>query len=228
VDLEVPAAVGVDPGIHATEQHLRHLVQGTTFSVIDKNLETPVSELDIPLCRMIPMTDVRTPLQPDIEKLKAEFVNGYKRGGPCFYVALKSYKLETQEVTDEERSKWSPNWKAEDNKFEDSLKLSPELMKFSNKKFYIWDGNHRHLAWMPVIEQFHYDNPDFHVAARSTILNVTSENNQQLLNAMTQWNKYASKPYNGILSYAWILFIHFLINAFQEERSGPRRSALDS
>ena len=81
---------------------------------------------------------------------------------------------------------------------------------------------------MPIIVQFHYDNPDFHVVARSTILNVTSENNQQFLNAMTQWNKYASEPYNGIMSYVWILFIPFLINAFQEEQSGPRRSALDS
>lgn len=105
MDLEVPAAVGtggVDPSIHATEQHLRCLVQGTTFYVIDKNLETPVSKLDIPLCRMIPMTYVRTPFQPDIEKLKTEFVNGYKRGGARFYVALKSYKLQTQEVTNKE------------------------------------------------------------------------------------------------------------------------------
>ena len=65
MDLEVPAAVGaggVDPRIHATERSLRRLVQGNTFVVINKNLETPISELNIPLCKMIPMIDVRTPL----------------------------------------------------------------------------------------------------------------------------------------------------------------------
>lgn len=213
MELEVPAAVGVggvDPGIQATEQNLRRLIHGDTFSVIEKNLESHVSELDIPLCRMIPMTDVKTPLQPDIEKLKAEFVNGYKRGGACFYVALKSYKLQTQEVTDEERSNWSPIWKNVDKAFEESLKLSLGLQKFSNKKFYVWDGNHRHLAWMALIEEFHSNKPDFHVAARSTLLNVTEKNSQQLLNAMTQWNKYASKPLKKrvVLCMVIIVFIY--------------------
>ena len=102
-------------------------------------------------------------------------------------------------------------------------------MKFSNKKFYIWDGNHRHLAWMLVIEQFHYDNPDFHVAVRSTILNVTWLQ-KTINNFWTQWHSGISMPLNLIMvwSYAWILFIHFLINAFKEEQNGPRCSALDT
>ena len=36
----------------------------------------PGIEIDVPLCRMIPMKDVREPLKTDIQKLKAEFSVG--------------------------------------------------------------------------------------------------------------------------------------------------------
>jgi hypothetical protein len=52
MELEVSAAVGargVDPGIQATEQNLQRLIHGDTFSVIEKKLESPILELDIPL-----------------------------------------------------------------------------------------------------------------------------------------------------------------------------------
>ena len=36
------------------------------------------------------MTDVRQPLEIDIQKLRSEFTMGYKRGGLVFYVACET------------------------------------------------------------------------------------------------------------------------------------------
>ena len=73
--------------------------------------------------------------------------------------------------------------------FEERLKRDPALKKFSNMMFHMWDGNHRHKAWMPFILQFHADDPAFHVSVRAILLNVTEQNNKELLHAMTHWNK---------------------------------------
>lgn len=138
---------------------------------------------------MVSMTDVRSPLAADISKLKAEFTTGYRRGGPCFYVSTHSYELKTMDVTDEIRGGWSENWKETERQFEEQCKANPDLNKFSNKMFFIWDGNHRFKAWMPLIEQFHKDEPEFHVAVKSIVMRVNNDNKRQLLNAMTHWNK---------------------------------------
>lgn len=178
-----------DRGVHYTVARLRQKRAGNSHIVLNESVEQPIGELDIPLCRMVAMTDVRSPLLKDIAKLKAEFATGYRRGGPCFYVSLHSYALQTQEVTDEIRAGWSDTWKNAEKTFEDQCQAIPELRIFSNKMFFIWDGNHRFKAWMEEIQQFHYDDPDFHPAVKSIVLRVSEENNQQLLNAMTHWNK---------------------------------------
>ena len=66
---------------------------GASYDVIQSSICGQVGELDIPLCRMVPMTAVRSPLRSDVEKLKAEFVTGYRPGSACFYVSLKSFSL---------------------------------------------------------------------------------------------------------------------------------------
>lgn len=178
-----------DPGLTVTEARLREAIRGDSYAVLHQNLEVPIAELDIPLCRMVEMTDVRHPLDPDIQKLRGEFTNGYKRGGPAFYVALRSFKLEEVEVSDKDRSGWSEQWKIADRVFEERLKANPSLSKFSNKMFHVWDGNHRYKAWMPFIKEFHISDPKFHVPVRAILLNVTEENKHRLLHAMTDWNK---------------------------------------
>ena len=106
----------------------------------------PISEIDIPLCRMVVMTDVRQPLEIDIQKLWLEFTMEYKRGGPVFYVALRNFSMEEGFVTDEMRKGWSKLWQKADREFESLLNTSPYLKKFSNRMFYVWDGNHRLLS----------------------------------------------------------------------------------
>lgn len=184
-----PRATAVDPGLAVTEEELRKAVRSNSHAVLAKAAETPISELDIPLCRMIPMTDVRQPLEIDIQKLRSEFTSGYKRGGPCFYVATKSYSMEVTVVNDATRKGWSKLWQKADKDFESSLTGKPDLLKFSNRMFYVWDGNHRLKAWYPFIESNHKNDRAFHVPVKSIVLNVTEENRKEILHAMTDWNK---------------------------------------
>ena len=74
----------------STLQSLRKSIRGASYDVLQSLICGQAGELDIPLCRMVPMTAVRCPLRSDVEKLKAEFVTGYRLGSACFYVSLKS------------------------------------------------------------------------------------------------------------------------------------------
>jgi hypothetical protein len=65
-----------DGGLAEIEEKLRRAVRGNSHDAIQSALESPNCELDVPLCRMIPMKDVREPLKTDIQKLKAEFSRG--------------------------------------------------------------------------------------------------------------------------------------------------------
>lgn len=178
-----------DRGLAFTEELLRKAVRSNSHAVLAAAAEKPISEIDIPLCRMVAMTEVRQPLEVDIQKLRAEFTRGYRRGGPVFYVATRSFGLAESVVTDEMRKGWSALWQKADRDFEKRLKKNPELKKFSNKMFHVWDGNHRLLAWYPLIEWNHKTDPAFHVPVKSIILNITDGNRKEILHAMTDWNK---------------------------------------
>ena len=120
-----------------TEEELRTAVRSNSHAILARAAETPISEIDIPLCRMIVMTDVRQPLEIDIQKLRSEFKMGYKRGGPVFYVALRNFSMEEGVVTDAMRKGWSKLWQKADREFESLLNTSPYLKKFSNRMFYV-------------------------------------------------------------------------------------------
>ena len=178
-----------DGGLAEIEEKLRRAVRGNSHDAIQSALESPNCELDVPLCRMIPMKDVREPLKTDIQKLKAEFSRGYRWASACFYLSLRSFRMEEATVTGTHRASWSDLWRKEDLEFEARLAKNPALGKYSNRFFYVWDGNHRHIAWMDVISALHKDDAFFHVPVRSVFINVSSENCNMLLHAMTDWNK---------------------------------------
>ena len=176
-------------GLAITEDNLRRSVGGNSIAMIALAVESPVSELEIPLCRLQLMTEVRLPMDPDVERLRAEFTNGYKRGGPSFYVSTTSYSLQEMDVSDEIRESWSPLWQEQNAIFEERLSRNPALSRFSRKMFFVWDGNHRLKAWMPYIAECHPTDVSFHVHVKAILLKVTNENHDVLLNAMTDWNK---------------------------------------
>ena len=78
--------------------------------MLARAVETPISEIDILLYQMFAMTEVRQLLEVDIQKLRAEFTQGYRLGGPIFYVVTKSFGMEESFVTDEMRKGWSRLW----------------------------------------------------------------------------------------------------------------------
>ena len=50
-----------------------------------------LSQIDIPLCRMISLQIVRPALAVDIEKMKADFIHGYRPGAAVFYVSTMNF-----------------------------------------------------------------------------------------------------------------------------------------
>jgi hypothetical protein len=43
------------------------------------------------------------------------------------------------------------------NEFEFFLKVDANLRGFFNKMFFVWNGNHRLQAWLPIINKDHDD-----------------------------------------------------------------------
>ena len=62
--------------------------------------------MDIPLCQMIGLQVVRRALAVDIEKLKADFVQGYCPGAAVFYVSITNFVGSEREVLSEDRALW--------------------------------------------------------------------------------------------------------------------------
>ena len=80
----------------------------------------------------------------DIEKMKADFVHGYRPGAAVFYVSTTDFSGIERAVTNADRKAWDAQWQKRDKEFERFLGSNSSLKKLSNKYFFIWDGNHRH------------------------------------------------------------------------------------
>jgi hypothetical protein len=127
--------------------------------------------LFIPLCRMLPLHVVRPYLKNDVSQLGTHFMtDGYMEGYGFFYVALEDNHGRTNDVTPSVMANWSPEWKEVNDEFEKKLLADNDLKIFSNKMFMVCDGNHRLQAWMPIIEQFHTHDINWHFCVEGVIL----------------------------------------------------------
>ena len=52
---------------------------------------------------MVMMTKIRQPLEVNIQKLRAESTQDYRRGGLVFYMATRSFGMEESFITNEMR-----------------------------------------------------------------------------------------------------------------------------
>ena len=138
-------------------------------------IQGALSQIDIPLCRMISLQVVRPALAVDIEKMKEDFIHGYKPGAAVFYVSTTDFGGLERVVTDSDRQSWDRLWRRRDEEFEYFLGLHFELESLSNKFFFIWDGNHRHQAWTEFISQSYQDNLNWHYRVRSIVLNTKDD-----------------------------------------------------
>ena len=84
--------------------------------------------------------------------------------------------MEEAIVTDATRKGWLKLWQKANQEFESVLNSNPYLKKFSNRMFYVWDGNHRLLAWYLFIATNQKNNPAFHTPVKSIVLNVHEGN----------------------------------------------------
>ena len=91
----------LDPGIAVTAETLQKTLRSYSCALLGQHLENLVSELNIPLCRMESMPLVRTPLNIDIQRLKAKFIKGYWRGNAALIVSVTSVDLVEMEMTEE-------------------------------------------------------------------------------------------------------------------------------
>ena len=144
--------------------------------------------MDIPLCRMIGLQIVRPTLAVDIEKLKADFVHGYCPGAAVFHVSITNFMGSEWKVLSEDRALWDRHWQRRDREFEAFLQVDPDLRFFSNKFFFVWDGNHRHQAWMEHILQTYSNDLDWHYRVRSIVLR-TKDSTTSIITAMHHINK---------------------------------------
>ena len=127
--------------------------------------------LFIPLCRMMALPVVRPYLKNDVSQLATHFMcDGYMEGNGFFFVALEDNHGHTNDVTASVLSKWSSEWKEVNEEFEKKLLADDDLKVFSNKMFMVWDGKHRLQAWMPIIEQFHTHDINWHFCVEAVIL----------------------------------------------------------
>jgi hypothetical protein len=133
------------------------LIHGDLHELIEKMRKKPYSKavLKIPLCRMIHMPMVRPTLRCDVVKLMGAFRYGYKPNSAAMYVSITNDQGEDRFVSQEDIDQWNPCWVLENEAFEERLKSDPDLQCLSGSMFYVYDGNHRLLAWKEVIETLH-------------------------------------------------------------------------
>ena len=144
-----------------------------TFSCLEKLKWQPKQKgsIFIPLCRMMLLPVVRPFVKNNVSQLATHFmIDGYMEGNGFFYVALEDHHGHTNDVTPSVVAKWSTEWKEVNEEFKKKLLADDDLNIFSNKMFIVWNGNHRLQAWMPIIEQFHTHDINWHFYVKGVIL----------------------------------------------------------
>ena len=96
--------------------------------------------------------------------------DGYMEGNGFFYMALEDNHGHTNDVTPTVVAKWSSEWKEVNEKFEKKLLVDNDLKIFPNKMFMVWNANHWLQARMPIMEQFHTHDINWHICVEGVIL----------------------------------------------------------
>ena len=182
-----------DVGVRAMEYRIRHNLKKDSFSVVEGMRIQPVqkSSMRIPLCRLIHMPLVRPTLRSDVTKLMSAFQFGYRAGSATLYVSTANESGENRFISAKDKREWGELWNAENDKFESFLRADKDLMSLSGCMFFVYDGNHRLLAWKECIETDHKDDAlwyEKHGCPECVILDTTGGRGD-VLNAMHDINK---------------------------------------
>lgn len=143
----------------------------------------------IPLCRMFPYPRVRG-LRSDTSLLKIALEGEtYCPEKGIFIVSVVSPSGVTIPVTSEMRASWDAHWQTTDREFESELRSKKSLSFLSNKMFYVWEGNHRTVAWMELITEKYKDNKEWHLRVFSTVVDPTRLSEVSLLAGFLRMNE---------------------------------------
>lgn len=116
---------------------------------VKKNTPPPL----VPLCRLVINESIRT-VRENVVALGPMFRDmGYLKELGVFLVSVKRIGEPELEVSRYDLDDWGPVWRDVNSEFEQELLRNQEWIHLSNKKFIIWDGNHRVQAWMNMIKQ---------------------------------------------------------------------------
>ena len=182
-----------DVGVRAMEYRIRHNLKKDSFFVVEGMRIQPVekSSMRIPLCRLIHMPLVRPTLRSDVTKLMVAFQFGYRAGSSTLYVSTANENGDNRFVSAKDKREWGEIWNAENDKFEFFLRADKDLMSLSGCMFFVYDGNHRLLAWKECIETDHKNDAlwyEKHGCPECVILDTTGGRGD-VFNAMHDINK---------------------------------------
>ena len=134
-----PSTFGNDISVRVLEE----VIEGF---ILKRNQEAP----RIPLCRLMENEAIRA-VGPGTEGLVKRFeASGYSVFGAPFIVSFKKPGHDQQYVTENDKLEWDPIWRELSDEFDASL--PPEWADLKEKKFLVWDGNHRLKTWMAMIK----------------------------------------------------------------------------
>lgn len=142
----------------------------------------------LPLCRLLPYAKVRG-LRDDLTGLKVAFgKEGYVPEKGVFIVSLCTCLGETTIVDNTIMSSWDPLWVEINKEFEEEISVCPSLKQLSNHMFYVWEGNHRAVAWMQAIQERFLHRKEKHVRVLSTIIDPRKVSEISLLTCFQRMN----------------------------------------
>ncbi|KAI5064953.1 hypothetical protein GOP47_0019648 [Adiantum capillus-veneris] len=113
-----------------------------------------------------------------------------KRGRP-----LHSHQMISQEGSfgshwkDEIKANWDPFWIEVNEEFESELRKDTRLKDLSNQMFYVWEGNHRTVAWIAAIREKFSTCKEKHCRVLCTIIDPTKVPEIALLSSL-QWMNF--------------------------------------
>lgn len=180
----------VSTAVESEKLHRKKLKVDTN-GLINELRIVPVkkSRLQVPLCRMIVMDEVRAVGELDVQRLESEFVNGYREGDRVLFISAFNSLDMSCDVSDDIVESWSPIWRGVNEEFERELEADEDLAQLRGKMYYVWDGNHRVTAWTRHIKNVHPDEVDWHYRVHCILLDPRGSV-ARLLNAMSDVNWY--------------------------------------
>ena len=83
---------------------------------------------------------------------------------------------------------WDPIWLDINSKFEEEIAFREDLAMLKGRMFYVWEENHRTMAWMTCIkERWQHDHAK-HIRVLCTIIDPSKVSELMLLSCLQQLN----------------------------------------